>query len=85
MKHYIYKPPKFYTENAAAGFNTSVLVNRYEPYGGGGGPIRLNSSTPLNGLVRIGTSELMEDIKLPGHIKYPLTLKTMNGILIFKI
>lgn len=75
MKHYVYKPPKFYTENAAAGFNTSVLVNRYEPYGGGGGPIRLNSSTPLNGLVRIGTSELMEDIKITGAYKISTNLK----------
>ena len=75
MKHFVYKPPKFYTENAAAGFNNAVLINRYEPYGGGGGPIRLNSSTPLSGLVRIGTSELMEDLKITGAYKISTNLK----------
>jgi hypothetical protein len=74
-KLFPYKPPKFYVENAAAGFNNSVLINRYEPYGGGSGPIRLNSATPLNGLTRIGSSELMEDIKITGAYKISTNLK----------
>jgi hypothetical protein len=77
IKLFPYKPPKFYTENAGFGFNNSVLVNRYQTFGGAGqpGPIRLNSSTPLNGLTRIGTSELMEDIKITGAYKISSNLK----------
>ncbi len=77
IKHYAYKPPKFYVENAAGGFNNSVLINRYQTYGGAeqSGPIRLNSSTPLNGLIRIGSSELMEDVKITGAYKISTNLK----------
>jgi hypothetical protein len=77
IKLFPYKPPKFYTESAGFGFNNSVLVNRYQTFGGAGqpGPIRLNSSTPLNGLTRIGTSELMEDIKITGAYKISTNLK----------
>jgi len=74
-KLYPYKPPKFYIENAAAGFNNSILINRYEPYSGGTGPIQLNSSNPLNLLTRIGTSELMEDVKITGAYKLSTNLK----------
>ena len=76
-KLYPYKPPKFYVENGSAGFNNSVLINRYQTFGGTNqpGPIRLNSSTPLNGLVRIGTSELMEDVKITGAYKIATNLK----------
>jgi hypothetical protein len=70
-----YKPPKFYVEDVAASFNNSVLVNRYQPYAGGSGPIQLNSGTPLSGLVRLGTSELMEDIKVSGGYKISTNLK----------
>ena len=77
IKHYAYKPPKFYIESASGGFNNSVLINRYQKYGGADqtGPIKLNSSTPLNGLVRIGTSELMEDVKITGAYKISTNLK----------
>ncbi len=75
IKLYPYKPPKFYVETGAAGFNNSVLINRYQTYGGGAGPIRLNSSTPLNGLIRIGSSDLMEDIKITGAYKISSNLK----------
>lgn len=75
MKLYPYKPTKFYVETGSAGFNNSILVNRYQSYGGGAGPIMLNSSTPLNGLTRIGTSELMEDYKITGAYKVSTNLK----------
>jgi hypothetical protein len=75
IKLFPYKPPKFYVENGAAGFNNSVLINRYQSYGGGAGPIRLNSSTPLNGLIRIGTSDLLEDYKITGAFKISSNLK----------
>ncbi len=86
MKHFPYKPPKFYVENGAFGFNNSVLINRYEPYLGRdqSGPVQLNGSTPLNGLTRIGTSELMEDLKITGAYKISTNLKNNEWYLNFQ-
>jgi hypothetical protein len=77
IKKYRYKPPKFYVENGTAGFSTGVLINSYQPYGGPNqqGPIRLNSGTPLNGLIRLGTSELLEDVKVSGGFRIGTNLK----------
>ena len=70
-----YKPKKFSADFGGAGLNNSVLVNRYQAYGGGSGPIMLNSSTPLNGLIRLGTSDLLEDIRIIGGFKISTNLK----------
>ena len=85
-KLYNYKPRKFYVENIAAAFNNSVLVNRYQPYGGQHqqGPIMLNSSTPLNGLIRLGTSELMEDVKITGGFKISTNLKENEWLMSYQ-
>jgi hypothetical protein len=83
-KQYKYKPPKFYVEQGSVGFNNSVLVNRYQPYAGGSGPIMLNSGTPLNGLVRIGTSELMEDVKILGGYKISTDLKDNEWLMSYQ-
>ncbi len=76
-KLYDYKPPKFYAEFGSVGFNNSVLVNRYQRWGGPNqpGPIMLNSNTPLNALIRLGTSELMEDLKITGGFRLSTNLK----------
>lgn len=76
-KYFKYKPPKFSVDNGNAGFNNNILVNRYQPYGGPDQtePIRLGSSTPLSGLIRIGTTELMEDIKITGAYRLSTNLK----------
>ncbi len=83
-KLFPYKPPKFYVEDVAAGFNNSVLINRYQAYGGGSGPIMLNSGTPLNGLVRLGTSELMEDVKITGGYKLSTNLKDNEWLMSYQ-
>jgi len=84
IKLFRYKPPKFYVEDVAASFNNSVLINRYQPYGGGSGPIMLNSGTPLSGLIRLGTSELMEDIKITGGFKIGTNLKDNEWLLSYQ-
>ncbi len=83
-KLYNYKPPKFYVESGAAAFNNSVLINRYQAYGGGAGPIMLNSGTPLNGLIRLGTSELMEDVKITGGFKISTNLKDNEWLISYQ-
>ena len=74
-KLYKYKPIKFSVDYASAGFNTTVLFNKYQPYGNGSGPIMLSSNTPLNGLITMGTSDLMEDKRIMGGFKIGTNLK----------
>ncbi len=84
IKKYNYKPPKFSVDFASAGFSSSVLINRYQAYGGGGGPIMLSSGTPLNGLIRLGTSELLEDVKITGGYKISTNLKDNEWLMSYQ-
>lgn len=76
IKKYKYKPPKFSVDYGSVGLNSgsNVLINRYQPYGGPGqpGPIMLNSGTLFNGLVRLGTVELLEDQRILGGYRISL-------------
>ena len=74
-KLYKYKPLKFSGDFGSAAFNSTVLFNKYQPYGGGYGPIMLSSNTPLNGLITLGTSDLMEDKRITGGFKIGTNLK----------
>ncbi len=81
---YNYKPPKFYVETGSAGFNNNILITRYQPYAGGSGPIQLGSSSPLNALIRLGTSELMEDVKITGGFRLSTNLKDNEWLLSYQ-
>lgn len=83
-KLFPYKPPKFATDYLVSGFNNSVLVNRYQAYQNGEGPIQLSSSTPLNGIIRIGTSDLMEDLKFSGGYRLSTNLKDNDWLFQFQ-
>ncbi len=74
-KLYPYKPVKFGAEYGGVNFSNAILFNRYQSFAGGAGPIRLGTSTPLNGLIRLGTSELMEDQKIFGAFRISTNLK----------
>ena len=66
-KLYEYRPPKYFTDYVVSGFNNTVLtVNKFQPYGGGAGPIYLSNGNDFNGLVRMGTSDLFEDYRFTG-------------------
>ncbi|MFM2139215.1 MAG: hypothetical protein RJA57_1522 [Bacteroidota bacterium] len=64
-----YRPPKFFNDYLVSGFNNNVLVTRYMPYQGGFGPIQLSNGDPLNGILRVGTSDLFEDWKFAGGFR----------------
>lgn len=83
-KLFPYKPPKFATDYLVSGFNNSVLVNRFQTFQGGQGPIQLSSSTPLNGLIRIGTSDIMEDLKFTGGFRLSTNLKDNDWLFQFQ-
>lgn len=75
-KLYEYRPPKFFVDYLVTGFNNSVLpVNKFQPYAGGTGPISLSNGNDFNGLIRMGTSDLMEDVKFTGGIRIAPNLR----------
>jgi hypothetical protein len=75
-KLYEYRPPKFFADYVVAGFSNAVLpVNKFQPYGGGAGPIYLSNGSDFNGLLRMGTSDLMEDVKFSGGIRLAPNLR----------
>ncbi|MEI9811036.1 MAG: hypothetical protein WDO16_25885 [Bacteroidota bacterium] len=71
-----YRPPKFFADYVVTGFSNSVLaVNKFQPYGGGAGPIYMSNGNDFNGLIRMGTSDLMEDVKFSGGIRIAPNLR----------
>ena len=83
-KLYPYKPVKFGAEYGDIGFSNAILFNRYQPYANGRGPVTLGSGTPLNGLLRLGTSELMEDQKITGGLRLSTDLKDNEWLLSYQ-
>ncbi len=75
-KLYEYRPRKFFNDYVVAGLNnTQFVINRYQPYQGGVGPIDPANGNQLNGLIRMGTVDLLEDIKISGGIRIAPNLK----------
>jgi hypothetical protein len=70
-----YKPLKFATDYVVAGFNNNVLGTRFQKYAGGSGPISLTTNNGLNGMVRLGISDIMEDIKFAGGFRISSNLQ----------
>lgn len=83
-KHYRYKPLKFSTDFGGINFNNNILINRYQPYTGGSGPIKLTNTTPLSGLIRVGTKELMEDYYITGGFRLSTNLKDNEWMMSFQ-
>ncbi len=65
---------KFDADYILAGFTNNILVNRYQPYTGGTGPVVLNSGNDLNLTLRLGISDVFEDIKIIGGFRLGTTL-----------
>jgi hypothetical protein len=83
-KKFRYRPPKFSVDYGSAAFTDNVLINRYQRYNGGSGPVRLNSGTPLSGLIRMGTTELMEDVRISGGYKISTNLKDNEWLMSYQ-
>jgi hypothetical protein len=82
-KLYPYKPLKFATDYIVAGFNNDVLGTRYQLYQGGAGPITLTSNSGLDGTLRLGIADLMEDVKISGGYRLSTNLKDNDWLLQF--
>jgi len=68
-RNFPYSPVKFNTDAGNLGFNNTILYNRYQVYGGGSGPIKLNNGSPLNGMISLSTSDVMEDYRIYGAFR----------------
>ncbi|GAB4094122.1 hypothetical protein [Flaviaesturariibacter terrae] len=80
-KLYEYRPPRFFTDYVAAGFNNAVFPTaKYQQYTGGTGPINPANGNQINGLIRMGTIDLFEDYKISGGIRIAPNLRD-NDIL----
>ncbi|HEY8960114.1 hypothetical protein [Chitinophaga sp.] len=65
---------KFASDYLILQLDNSILVNKYQPFTGPPtGPIRLTD--PVNGLIRIGVSDLFEDLKFNGGFRIPSSLQ----------
>ncbi|PSL49659.1 hypothetical protein CLV51_101994 [Chitinophaga niastensis] len=65
---------KFASDYLILQLDNSVLINKYQPFTGQpSGPIRLTD--PINGLIRIGVSDLFEDLKFNGGFRIPSSLQ----------
>jgi len=82
-KQFPYKPPKFATDYVVAGFNNDVLGTRYQIYTGGSGPVTLTSNNGLDGTLRMGTADLMEDVKISGGYRLSTNLKDNDWLFQF--
>jgi hypothetical protein len=82
-KLYRYKPIKFAVDYVVAGFNNNVLGTKYQPYMGGSGPIHLTSDNGLNGIIRLGVADIMEDIKISGGFRLSSNLKDNDWLFQF--
>ncbi|MGI8950903.1 MAG: hypothetical protein ACR2FN_04880 [Chitinophagaceae bacterium] len=75
---------KFNADYVLAGITNNVLINRYQPYGGGSGPIELNNGNDLSGTLRVGVSDLFEDIKFIGGFRFGTTLSDKDAFISFQ-
>lgn len=83
-KLYEYRPPKYFTDYVVSGFNNTVLtVNKFQPYGGGAGPIYSSNGNDFNGLIRMGTSDLFEDYRFTGGFRIAGNLSDNDVVFAF--
>lgn len=75
---------KFNSDYVLAGFTNNVLINRYQPYGGGSGPIQLNNGNDFNFTFRVGVIEMMEDIKFVAGMRFGTNLSDKDIMFSFQ-
>jgi len=75
---------KFSTDYILSGFSNNILINRYQPYGGGSGPIQLNNGNDFNFTFRVGVVDLFEDIKFVAGFRFGTNLSDKDLMLSFQ-
>ena len=72
---------KFSADFILAGITNNILINRYQPYQGGAGPIQLNNANDINFSFRVGVSDVMEDLRFIGGIRFGTTISDKDVLL----
>lgn len=75
---------KFSSDYILGGFTNNVLINRYQPYAGGSGPIQLNNGNDFNFTFRVGVSDLMEDMKFVAGMRFGTNLSDKDLMFSFQ-
>ncbi len=75
---------KFNADYVLAGITNNILVNTFQPYQGGAGPIQLNNGSDVDFSFRVGISDIMEDVKFIGGIRFGTTLTDKDVFLSFQ-
>jgi hypothetical protein len=75
---------KFSSDYVLAGFTNNILVNRYQPYAGGSGPVQLNNGNDFNFTFRVGASDLMEDYRFVGGVRFGTDLSDKDVFITFQ-
>lgn len=83
LQKYPYKPIKFSTDYVMLGLNNNVLGTKYQKYAYGTGPITLTSNNAFNGMIRLGVSDVMENIKISGGFRLSTDLKDNDWLFQF--
>ena len=60
---------KFQADNLQSGIGNNLLITRYQPYGGGFGPIKLGNGNNINFAFKAGVYDLMEDYRINGGVR----------------
>jgi hypothetical protein len=79
-KLYNYKL-KFNADYVLSGISNNILINRYQPYAGGNGPIQLNNGNDINWTFRVGVSDIMEDLKIFGGVRFGTSLRDKDAFI----
>lgn len=70
---------RFSTQYSVTGFNNTVLMTRWQPYGGGSGPVYMtNGNSNMNGMIRLAVTDLFEDVKFIGGFRMGLNLDDLD-------
>lgn len=75
---------KFSNDYIVSGVSNNILINRYQPYAGGNGPIQLGNGSNLNFTFRASVSDLMEDIKFIGGFRLGTNLRNNDYLFGFR-
>ncbi len=75
---------KFSNDYIISGVTNNILINRYQPYAGGSGPIQLGNGSNLNFTFRASVSDLMEDIRFLGGFRLGTNLRDNDYLLGFQ-
>lgn len=75
---------KFSADNLVSGVSNNVLINRYQPYAGGNGPVQLGNGSNLNFTFRATISDLLEDYKFTGGFRMGTNLKDNDYLFNFE-